>query len=128
MRILAGALIILHGLVHLMYVGQALRWFELREGMDWPTGARLVPGRTSDSGLRGFAAITIGMASFALVAGGVGILLDTVWASWVTIIGAILLSFLHVLLWNGDLKTSPDQGLYGVIINAVIVVWLLVAL
>ena len=128
MRILAGALISLHGLVHLRYVGQALRWFELREGMEWPTGARLVPGRISDSGLRGFAATTIGMASLALVAGGVGILFDTGWATWVTIIGAILLSLLHILLWNGDLKTSPDQGLYGVIINAVIVVWLLLAL
>lgn len=127
MRILVGALIILHGLVHLMYVGQALRWFELRAGMEWPIGARFLPSRLSDVRLREFAAVTVGTTSLALVVGGVGILLDSEWAPWLTIASATLVSFLHVLLWNGDRKTSPDQGLYGIIINAIIVVWVLVA-
>ena len=44
MTIAAGVFITLHGLVHAMYVGQALRWFELRESMTWPDGAVLMPG------------------------------------------------------------------------------------
>lgn len=127
MRFVAGAVIILHGLVHFMYVGHALRWFELREGMVWPIGARFFPIEISDAKLRSFVAITIGITSIGLIAGGVGMLLDTGWAAWVTIASAILASLLHILLWNGDAKTAADQGLYGVIINLIIVVWILAA-
>lgn len=127
MRYVAGAFIILHGLVHAMYVGQALRWFELRDGMTWPTGARFLPTGLPGGAVRVFAAAAIGITSLALVAGGLGILLGADWGSWLTVAAAIVLSVLHILLWNGDLKTAPDQGLYGVVINAVIVAVILAA-
>ena len=127
MRLAAGAFIILHGLVHAMYVGQAIQWFELRVGMAWPIGARFLPSEISDGVLRAFAAITIGIAAAALVAGGVGILLDAGWGGSVTVTAAIVASLLHILLWDGDIKTSADQGLYGIIINVVIVAWILAA-
>jgi hypothetical protein len=31
-----GIFFLLHGLVHLLYAGQSLRFFELRPGMTWP--------------------------------------------------------------------------------------------
>jgi hypothetical protein len=39
MSIFAGIFFILHALVHLLYAGQALRYFELRPGLTWPDGA-----------------------------------------------------------------------------------------
>ncbi len=36
LRFIAGAFIVLHGLVHLLYAGQSRRLFELRPGMVWP--------------------------------------------------------------------------------------------
>jgi hypothetical protein len=124
MRIAAGVFIALHGLVHAMYVGQALRSFELREGMTWPDGAVLMPviSRTT---LHVVAAITVGISSLALVAGGVGIALDAGWGRPVTLVAAVAASVFHIVLWNGDIRTAPDQGLYGVIINILIVVWIL---
>jgi hypothetical protein len=62
MTIAAGVFIALHGLVHAMYVGQALRWFELREGMTWPDGAVLLPVR-SNTTLHVVAAVAIGISS-----------------------------------------------------------------
>ena len=124
MTIAAGVFIALHGLVHAMYVGQALRWFELREGMTWPDGAALLPVR-SNTTLHVVAAVTIGSSSLALVVGGVGIALDAGWGRPVTLVAAIAASVFHILLWNGDIRTAPDQGLYGVIINILIVVWIL---
>jgi hypothetical protein len=124
MRIAAGVFIALHGLVHAMYVGQALRWFELREGMTWPDGACLLPV-FSNTTLHVVAAVTIGVSSLALVAGGVGIALDAGWGRPVTLVAAVAASVFHIVLWNGDIRTAPDQGLYGVIINIVIVVWIL---
>jgi hypothetical protein len=126
MRLVAGAFIVLHGLVHAMYVGQAMRWFELREGMAWPTGSRLMRS-VPDDRLRRFAAITIGMGALLLIGGGIGILLDAGWGPGVTVAGAVLASIVHILLWSGNVKTAPDEGLYGVIINVVIVVGILVA-
>ena len=123
MRYAAGVFIILHALVHAMYVGQALRWFELRDGMTWPLGARLL-SPVPDDGLRVVAAIAIGAASLALIAGGAGMFLDAAWGAAVAVAAAVVLSLLHLALWDGDLRTSPDQGLYGIIINLAIVTWI----
>jgi hypothetical protein len=36
MTLVLGLFLILHGLVHLLYLGQSARLFELRSGMVWP--------------------------------------------------------------------------------------------
>ncbi len=41
MRIIAGILFLLHGLVHLLYFGQSLRFFELQPDMIWPDNSWL---------------------------------------------------------------------------------------
>ena len=123
MTIAVGVFVAMHGLVHAMYVGQALRWFELREGMTWPAGARFLPA-IPDTALRVSAAITVGVSSLALVAGGIGIAMGTGWGPAVTLVAAIVVSVAHLVLWDGDVKTFPDQGLYGIVINVVIVVWI----
>jgi hypothetical protein len=123
MTIAVGVFVAMHGLVHAMYVGQALRWFELREGMTWPVGARFVPA-IPDAALRVSAANAVGVSSLALVVGGIGIAMDAGWGPTVTLVAAIVASVVHLLLWDGDVKTFPDQGLYGIVINVVIVVWI----
>jgi len=127
MTIAAGVLIAMHGLVHAMYVGQALRWFELRDGMAWPAGARFLSA-IPDTALRVSAAITVGVSSLALVAGGIGIAMDAGWGPAVALVAAIAVSVAHLVLWDGDVKTFPDQGLYGIVINVVIVVWIVAIL
>ena len=123
MTIAVGVFVAMHGLVHAMYVGQALRWFELRDGMTWPVGARFLPA-IPDNALRISAAIAVGVSSLALVAGGIGIAMGSGWGPTLTFVAAIVLSVLHLLLWDGDAATFPDQGLYGIVINVVIVVWI----
>ena len=43
--VIFGVFLMLHGLVHLLYLGQSQRFFELQPGMTWPDG----PGRSRDS-------------------------------------------------------------------------------
>jgi len=124
-RIFLGVFLIFHGMVHAMYIGHALRWFELRPGMPWPTGAWTLSS-LSDGALRAFAAITIGLASLGLMLGGAGMLLKWDWADWVAIGGAMLASVAHVLLWSGKWSEAADHGAYGVFINAAAVVAILV--
>ena len=38
-RVVFGIIVILHGLVHLLYFGQSARFFELQQGMVWPSGS-----------------------------------------------------------------------------------------
>ena len=36
MNIAVAVFLILHGLVHLLYLGQSMKWYQLGEGMNWP--------------------------------------------------------------------------------------------
>jgi hypothetical protein len=120
-RIAFGIFIIGHALIHLMFVGQALRWFENRPGSIWPDGAVLFPSSFPVGVVRAFAVISIGLTGIAMVVGGIGVILQADWSTQVVVGSAVLVSIAHALLWNGDWRTSPDQGLFGVIINAIII-------
>ena len=121
-----GVFLILHGWVHAMYVGHALRWYELKPGMPWPTGAWAFPSRVSDGAIRAFAAVGIGVTALAIMVGGVGILFGAGWADWVAIGGAALASVAHVLLWSGRWAEAMDHGGIGVAINVAVIAAILV--
>jgi len=124
-RIAFGIFIIFHALVHAMYVGQALRWFELRPGLTWPDGSWVLSS-LSDTGVRLFAALSIGLCSLTMIVGAAGYLANASWGGWVVIASAALVSVIHALLWSGKWAQFGDQGGYGVIINAAIIAVILV--
>jgi hypothetical protein len=124
-RIAFSVFVVFHALVHLMYVGQALRWFELRPGMKWPTGAWAF---SSADAARVFATVFITAASTAMIAGGLGLAISSQWGGWGgwTVVGsAIVLTVAHVLLWSGQWSEFGDHGGYGVVINVGIVATIL---
>jgi hypothetical protein len=125
-RVFLGIFLILHGMVYAMYVGQALQWFELKPGMQWPTGAWAFSSQMSDSGLRTLAATSVGLASLALMVGGTGMLFGAGWADWVAIGGAVLASVATILLWSGKWAEVADHGGIGVLINVAAIVAILV--
>ncbi len=116
MRTAFGIFIIFHALVHAIYVGHALRWFELRPGMPWPDGSWAL-GSLSDGAVRIFAAISIGLCSIAMIVGAAGYLAGAGWGMWAVVGSAILVSVVHALLWSGKWGEFGDHGGYGVVIN-----------
>ncbi len=120
MRIAFGIFIIFHALVHAMYAGQALRWFELKPGMTWPDGSWALSS-LSDGGVRLFAALSIGLCSLVMIAGAAGYLAGANWGGWVVIAGAALVSVAHILLWSGKWADFADHGGIGVLINATVI-------
>jgi hypothetical protein len=120
MRTVFGIFIVGHALIHLMFVGQALRWFQNRPGSTWPDGAALFSS-VPVGAVRAFAAISVGLTGIAMVVGGVGVILHADWSTQVVVGSAVLVSVAHIILWNGDWRTAHDQGAFGVIINAVII-------
>ena len=72
MRYFAGIFFILHALVHLLYIGQALRFFDLRPGLTWPDGAWAFSRLLGSPATRWLAAGSLALAALGFVAAGIG--------------------------------------------------------
>jgi hypothetical protein len=124
--ILLGIFLILHGLVHLLYAGQSQRLFELRPGMLWPEGSWLFSRQLDDDAMRLMAVISLALAAFGFVAGGLGLFFHQDW--WRTIIvgAAILSTTIFAVFWDGKRQSLADNGGVGVLINLAILVSILI--
>jgi hypothetical protein len=67
MNILIGVFLVLHGLVHLLYSGQAARFFVLQPGMAWPNGSLAVSGLFGIEPARILAIVACALAAIGFV-------------------------------------------------------------
>jgi hypothetical protein len=125
LRILSGLFLVLHGLVHLLYFGQSLRFFELTPGMVWPYGSWAFSKLLGDHSARVLAGIACALAAFVFVAGGIGLITQQGWWLPLTAGAAVFSSLIFVLFWNGKLHRLDNQGAIAVLINLAILVLLL---
>lgn len=127
MRILLGVFFVLHGLVHLFYVGQSRRLFELQPGMTWPDGAWAFSGLLGDGGTRLLASIVYALAAVGFVIGGIGSLTRQGWGRPAVMGAAIFSTAIIVLFWDGTAHKLVDQGAIAMLINlailAVLLIW-----
>jgi hypothetical protein len=112
-----GLFIILHGLVHLLYLGQSRRLFELQPGMAWPDGSWALSRFASDGTSRTLVALFLALAAFGFVTGGITFLAGLPW--WRPLVaGSVLLSSaIYLLFWDGGWRNAHDQGAVGLLIN-----------
>jgi len=122
MRLAFGALLVAHGLVHLLFAAQSLRLLELRPGMTWPDRAWALSWSTGKRGVRLVAAVLLALAAAGFVVSGLTLVFRQPWWQAVVLSAASVSTAAFVLLWNGRLRALGDQGLYGVLINAAILV------
>jgi uncharacterized membrane protein YphA (DoxX/SURF4 family) len=122
LRVLSGIFLILHGLVHLLYLGQSIRLFELQPGMIWPDESWVFSGTLGISGTRVLANIGSILAAALFVIGGIGILLGQAWWRTPAIVAATLSGVLYILLWDGRFQHLDNQGGVGLLINIAILV------
>jgi len=117
--------VVLHGLVHLLYFGHGLRYFELAK-LAWPDGSWAfgwLPGVDSARWLAGGACV---LAALGFVAAGVGVL--AVWSWWQPVVvgSAVFSTAIWILFWNGTPQQLAEQGLVAIVINAAILFAVLV--
>ncbi len=117
---------ILHAFVHLLYAGQALRFFELRPGLAWPDGSWLFLRLMSDPAIRWLTAVSLTMAALAFLAAGLGLFFGAGWARTVTFGAAGFSALIYLLFWDGKFQALPDQGGVGILISLgiFVVVWI----
>jgi hypothetical protein len=125
-RFLVGVFVVLHGLVHLLYLGQSQRLFELQPGMVWPDGSWAFSRLLGDGSTRVLASVLLVLAGIGFAAGGVGMLARQAWWRPAVVSVAAFSSVIYLLLWNGTLRNLDNQGWIGILINAAILVAVLV--
>ena len=124
MNVIAAVFLILHGLVHLLYTGQALKTFELQPGMTWPVGARVFSRLRDERITRRITAAACVLAAAIFLAGAAGILASQAWFRPVTVIASVFSAAVFLLFWDGKSKGITNSGLFAVLINAAVLVLL----
>ena len=125
-RIIFGVFIVLHGLVHLLYLGQSRRLFELQPGMVWPDSSWLFARVLGIEGNRTLAAIFLVWAAIGFVVAGIGIFADQAWLRPVLAGTAAFSSILFILFWDGGWQNLDDKGGVGLLINLTILTAVLI--
>jgi hypothetical protein len=126
LRVIVATFIVLHGLVHLLYVGQSQRLFELQPGMVWPDGSWAFSRLLGDEAARVVAGACCVLAAIGFVAGGAGLLLRQVWWRPAVVGAAAFSAIMLLLLWDGQMRGLDDQGAIAILINLAILAALLI--
>ena len=126
-RIFFAIFLILHGLVHLLYLGQSLRLFELQPGMLWPAGSWALSTLLKREWISRLAAACCLLLAAGFVTGGIGLLAGRGWWRLPVVVAAAVSAALFIVLWDGRLHALDDQGAVNLLINvailALVVVW-----
>ena len=121
-RVIAGVLLLLHGLVHLLYFGQSARLFELKPGMIWPDGSWAFSKLLGEKGTRTLASIFCIIAAIGFMIGSAGIFFGQSWWRMAAVVSAAFSGILYILFWNGRLQNLDGQGFVGLLIDVAIMV------
>lgn len=123
--VLFGVFISLHAMVHLLYAGHTLRFFELRPGLTWPDCSWLL-SRFGNPAVRWLAAVSLTLAALGFLVAGLGFFFGAEWARTVTLSAAGFSVLIYLLLWDGKFHELPDQGGVGILISLgiFVVVWM----
>ena len=115
--IFLGILSILHAFVHLLYAGQALRFFELRPGLAWPDGSWLFSRLMGDPAIRWLTAVSLTMAALGFLTAGLGLFFSAGWARTVTFGAAGFSALIYLLFWDGKFQALHVQGGVGILFS-----------
>lgn len=126
MRFIIGVFMVLHGLVHLLYLGQSQRFFELQPGMVWPDGSWVFSRLVGDATARLLASISCALAAAGFAAGGIGILVGQAWYRPLVVGSAAFSAIIFIFFWDGVMQKLHDKGAIAILINVAILVAVLV--
>jgi cytochrome bd-type quinol oxidase subunit 2 len=120
--ILFGVFLVAHGLVYALYVGHAMRLFELKPGMSWPDASWALSGLIGDSAVRWLVAGVFVLVAAGFALSGVALMAQQPWWEVLATAAAIVSTLLLLLVWDGRLQGLGEQGLYAILINIGIIV------
>ena len=126
MRILVALLLVGHGLVHAIYVGQARRLYQVQPGARWPDGSWALSRVWGDPATRWWVAVVFALVAAAFAVTGVALLLRAPWWAPMAAAAAAASAATLLLAWDGRLRDVGVQGAYALAIDAAILLLALV--
>ena len=125
MAYFAGIFYILHGLVHLLYMGHSFHYFELEKGFDWPNNSKLLDNVFSLQIKKKIAGVLCVIAAIFFVMSGICVLTGHHW-HYQTIIAAVITStVLFIAFWDGSRRKLHTQGGVAIMLNMLILIYML---
>jgi len=118
-----GIFFILHGLVHVLYMGHSMRLFELQPNFMWPDQSLILSNIFNKKIIRRIAEILCLVATLGFVVAGIRFFIDSSWNNPEIAISAFLSIMLYVVTWDGSTRKLDNQGGYGILINVSILVF-----
>ena len=118
-------IVILHGLVHLLYVAFARGWLLPENGRDWTGQSWLFTPLVEESGTRKIGGWLYAIAMACFVIAGLSTALGWAFARSALIIAALFSSVCMLLMWDLKYDRLPDKGFIGLLINLALIASLL---
>lgn len=115
-----GIFYLLHGLVHLLYMGHSLHYFDLEKGFVWPDHSKLLGPVFS---LRTKKLIAAGMcviAALSFAISGICIITGHSWHNLEVIVALSVSTVLFIAFWDGSGRKLHTQGGIAIAINLLI--------
>lgn len=120
LRLGVGGFLLLHGLVHLLYVAQSRRLSALQAGVVWPDGSWAFSRLLGEDGARKLASLACALAALGFVGSGVGVFAGQGWWRPAVTGAAAFSSAIFVLFWDGVLEKLADRGALALLIDGAI--------
>ena len=121
MNYFIGIFYILHGLVHLLYMGHSLTLFELEKGFVWPDNSILLPRLKNLHTKKRLAAGSCILAAISFVVSGTCLFAGHPWHKTAILIAVITSTVLFIAFWDGSRRKLHTRGGIALIINTLIV-------
>lgn len=114
--------IVLHGLVHLLYLAWSQGRLLPEEGFEFTGESWLFTNLLGPQTTRTLGMILFAVTALLFVAAGIGLATRQGWApNWLAI-SAIVSSLVILVMWDGKLTALDQKGFIGALINIAIVV------
>ena len=126
MKYFIGIFYILHGLVHLLYMGHSLNCFELEKGFIWPDNSKFLSNIFSLQTKKLITSVLCVISAISFVASGICVLIGYSWHNREIIVAVTTSTILFIAFWDGSMNKLHTQGAIAILINMVILIYTLI--
>ena len=123
MKNFIGIFYIFHGLVHLLYMGHSLNYFELEKDFIWPDNSKFLANIFSLQTKKLIASVMCAISAISFFVSGICVLIGYTWHNQEVIVAVITSTILFIAFWDGSRSKLHTQGGIAILINMLIFVY-----
>ena len=119
--ILFGVFLILHGLIHLLYVGQSARKFELKPELIWPDESWVFSRIMPIYRVRILTNFLLIIAASGFMISAIALFTRQNWFQISLLITGAFSTLVYLANWDAKFKGMDHQGFVGILINIAVI-------